>query len=707
MMSKRSDRAGHRCTLWAIGVLFAGVFGGCQPAQTPDAEPPDAAPPASGITRLQIDSVEPAFEGREFGSAGQYEVVLGRAFGELDPTDPNNAVIVNLDRAPRNARGLVEYSADFRILKPADMTRGNGAIFYDVPNRGYQRSFNLVQDFGGPYGSWPVTAADVGDGFQLALGYTLVWSGWQADVPTGDHRLTAQLPIATQPDGGPIRGWRTIELNGDSPVRSRRIEGGIYPVVAESMPEAKLYRRANPHATPELLSRESWSFAKCDGSAAAVRSNVDVCLPAGFSPDALYYLVAELQDPIVMGIGFAAVRDFASFLRHDSTEDNPLVSHFGGSESARNVITTAIVFGKSQPGRFIRDFIYHGFNRDPMGRLVFEGAIPATAGARQTFINYEFGSPGRFVRNVSDHYYPGDQFPFAYETLTDPVTGRVDGLLARCRLTQTCPKVMHFDSANEMWSARGSLVTTDPLGMTDMPIPDNVRIYQVASTQHRAGTGEETLDELEAMRDGGVCQYLPNRSPFREAQRALLVAMHAWVTTGTLPPPSQYSKLADGTLVPALPQASQGFPSIPGVPYLGKVNDLFVNDYRAHPAKHATGEYTVLIPKVDSDGNDLAGIRSTRIQVPLGTYTGWNARRAGHVEDEGCGTTGSYFPFARTAAEWGSDPRPSLEERYGTPANYVEQVRAAAERLQETGFLLARDAERLIREAEQRDLGSP
>ena len=689
-----------------MGVLLAAVLGSCQPAQRRDAEPPAAMPPASRITRVQIDSVEPAFEGLEFGSVGRYEVVLGRAFGELDPADPNNAVIVNLDRAPCNARGLVEYSADFRILKPVDMTRGNGAIFYDVPNRGYQRAFNLVQDFGRPYGGWPVTAADVGDGFQMELGYTLVWSGWQADVPAGDQRLTAQLPIATQPDGTPIRGFRTVELNGDSPARSRRIEGGTYPVVGESMSEAKLYRRANPHATPELLPRESWSFATCDESAPAVGSNVDVCLPAGFSPDALYYLVAELKDPIVMGIGFAAVRDFASFLRYDSTEHNPLVSHFGGSGSARNVIATAIVFGKSQPGRFVRDFIYYGFNRDPMGRVVFEGAIPATAGARGTFTNFEFGSPGRFVRNVSDHYYPGDQFPFAYETLTDPVTGRVDGLLARCRLTQTCPKVMQFDSANEMWSARGSLVTTDPLGMTDVPIPDNVRVYQFASTQHRAGTGEETLDELEAMRDDGVCQYLPNRSPFREAHRALIVAMHQWVTTGTLPPSSQYSKLADGTLVPALPRASREFPSIPGVPALGKVNDLFVNDYRAHPSQHAMHEYTVLVPKVDADGNDLAGIRSTQIQVPLGTYTGWNTRRAGHIEYEGCSTTGSYFPFTKTAAERGSDPRLSLEERYGASANYVAQVRAAVERLQEAGLLLARDAERLIREAEQQDLGS-
>jgi len=701
--------------------LFAvSVFGaGCQPAPTTDADAPAAAQPevaaavaapaspapSSGVTRVEVDGVELAFEGREFGSVGQYEWVDGRLFAELDPADPHNAVIVNLDRAPRNAKGRVEYSAQFRILKPVDMTLGNGAVFYDVVNRGRQRAFNLVQGFAPAYGSFPQSAAEMGDGFHLELGYTMVWSGWQPGV--ADELIGAEFPVAKNVDGTPIRAWKTTELRGSS--NSLAVDGGLYPAVADSMDAARLYRRATPHAEPVLLARDSWSFAQCESGADPVPSNVHVCLEGGFTADASYYLVHEVQDPIVMGIGFAAVRDAASFFRYDTTADNPLVARFGGSGESRNLITTAVVWGQSQPGRFIRDFIYQGFNRDSAGRPTFDGAFPVTAGARKTFTNYEFANPGRFVRFVNDHYAPGDQFPFTYATMLDPVSGRVDGILSRCSLTETCPKIMQFDTANELWGARGSLVTTDPLGRYDVPIPGDVRIYQWASTQHNQSgfTGEETAVELAAKREAGECKYFPNPAMPRENRRALVVAMHEWLTDGTEPPQSQYSRISDGTLVPALPQDKQGFPSIPDALYSGKANHLFLNDYRAQPTAHTTAEYTVLVPSVDADGNDRAGIRSTHIQVPLATYTGWNYRKAGRVEDEGCSTLGSSFPFATTAAERGDDPRPSIEERYGTHAGYVEQVRQAVKRQQDTRLMLSEDAESLIHRAEQRDIGLP
>lgn len=716
-MSERTDRRRDRRITWMTGALrLVAVIGAALAASSCSSMESGMAqerasvagvPSKSRITKIQIDTVEaPAFDGRQFGTTGQYETLLGRAFGELDPADPHNAVIVNLDHAPRNERGLVEYSADLRIIKPIDLTRGNRTIFYDVPNRGNQRGFNLHQDFAGEYGEYPSKGADLGDGFYMERGYTMVWSGWQGDVTPGENRVTAQLPVAKQPDGSPRRRWITVELPVNAQRRSVAFEGGAmraYPAVAESMAAAKLFRRAAPHAAPELLPRDSWSFAKCTEAGVSTPSNVDVCRPAGFSPNGLYYLVYEAEEPIVMGIGFAAVRDVVSFLRNDTTDMNPLVSRRGGTGSDRNVIRTAIMFGQSQPGRFVRDFVYQGFNRDASGRMVFEGVIPATAGTRRTFTNFEFASPGRFPRNVEDHFAPGDQFPFTYETLTDPITGRVDGLLARCRLTETCPKVMQFDSANEVWSARGSLVTTDPLGLRDVPIPENVRVYQFAGTQHQAGTG----DDPPAGERAGNCQQIPNPAPYREAQRALLVAMHAWVTAGTLPPASQYAKLADGTLVRALPQSAQGFPKIPGVRYTGQPNDLFVNDYMAQPSSHTGAQYTVLVPKVDQDGNDLAGVRGTIIQVPIATYTGWNLRKAGFIENEGCGTNGSYIPFAKKKADRGADPRLSLEERYGSHDRYVAQVRAAAEKLQKEGFLLAQDVERVIKQAEKRDLGLP
>lgn len=715
-MSGRTDRRGRRLATSLIAAcLMAWVIGGMsgaaasmarQTSQPAAGAAPPAAPRAtSRITRVQIDSVEsPTFEGREFGSAGRYERLLGRYYAEIDPADPRNAFIVDIDHAPRNAQGMVEYSADFRILKPIDMSRGNGTLFHDVLNRGQQRALNLHVGLKGASGSYPSTAADLGDGFLLEQGYTIVWSAWQGDVTAGSGRLVAQFPIAKFANGSPIRRWVTTEFLSNGSVQSLRLQGEAvrsYPAVEESMPKAKLFRRSAPHAAPELVPRESWSFAKCSGTAAPVPSNVDVCLPAGFSANYVYYLTYEAQGPIVMGIGFAAIRDFMSFLRHDATDTNPIVARRGGPGSG-NPIRSAILFGQSQSGRFVRDFLYQGANQDTAGRIVFEGAIPQTAGSRKTFTNEQFSEPGRFSRAVEDHYSQGDQFPFTYETLTDPVSGRVDGLLARCRATATCPKIMQWDSASEAWVARASLVVTDPLGMMDIPFPDNVRYYYFASTQHQAGSGPEPASDSR-----GICQQVTNPNPYRDGQRALLVAMQAWVTSGRTPPASQYPKLSDGTLVPALPQAAQGYPSIPGVKYTGKRADLFVNDYFTFPTRHTDAEYNVLVPKVDRDGNDIAGVRSTVIQAPIGTYAGWNLRRAGFIEDEVCGTNGSYVPFARKAADRSADPRPSLEERYHTHNGYVEAVRAAADRLRNAGFLLQTDADRLIREAQQRDLGLP
>jgi hypothetical protein len=678
--------------IWGIGFLTTS-----QAVQAQEAAASASGAGTSRVTRVEIERVEsPAYDGHAFGHTGPYEAILGRFHGEIDPGDPHNAFIVNLDRAPRNAQGMVEYSADFRILKPIDMTRGNATLFYDVVNRGNQRAFNLHVGLTGPYGSYPTSAADLGDGFLMEQAYTIVSSGWQGDLLPGGGRLTAQFPVATRPDGSPIRRWITTELIFSRPAHSAPVE---YRAVADSMPEAKLYRRANAHAELERLPRSSWSFATCDGTGTVENSPQDVCMPAGFSMSHVYTLVYEAQDPIVLGMGFGAIRDFVSFLRHDTTDVNPIVARAGGE---RSPIRRVIAFGQSQPGRLVRDFVYQGANRDSSGRLVFDGAIAHTGGARRTFTNFEFGMPGRFSRSAEDHYFPDDQFPFTYETLTDPVSGRVDGELARCRVTGTCPRIMQWDSATEGWAGRDSLILTDPLGMTDIPLPENVRVYYFAGTQHQGGDGEDPSPESR-----GICELPANPNPYRDAQRALLEAMQAWVTDGTLPPDSQHPKLSDGTLV-APSEATHAFPSIPSVDYRPKVNDLFVNDdFALPPRHHPTAEYKVLVGKVDTDGNEIAGVRSTMLQVPLGTYTPWNVRRAGFMKGESCATAGGYIPFAKTKDERGADPRPSLEERYGTHERYVERVRAAAAQLQQSGFLRPQDAERLIHEAEQRNLGLP
>jgi hypothetical protein len=327
--------------------------------------------------------------------------------------------------------------------------------------------------------------------------------------------------------------------------------------------------------------------------------------------------------------------------------------------------------------------------------MVFDGTISLTAGSRKTSINSAFAFPGRFSTPLEGHFAPGDQFPFTYEVTTDPVSGKTDGILRRCREQGGCPKMMQWDSATEAWVARSSLVVTDPLGKADVPVPDNVRLYYFAGTQHVPA----------AKPAKGICQMVTNPNPYKEPARALLVAME-WIARGAQPPASRYPTLRNATLARPTPQASFGFPEIPGVRYTGLVNDLFVNDYSAIPTRHVPGkQYTVLVPKVDTDGNEADGIRSVTLRVPLGTYTGWNLRRAGFLENESCYLSGGFIPFARTRAERGADPRASLEERYATHAAYVTQVETAAKELQKEGFLLPHDAQRLIADARALDLG--
>jgi hypothetical protein len=458
-----------------------------------------------------------------------------------------------------------------------------------------------------------------------------------------------------------------------------------YPAVEESMAQAKLYRRTATHAERETIPNDQWSFGRClDGKARTV-SNTDVCFPAGFTPNFIYELTYEARDPAVLGLGFGATRDLISFLRYSATENNPL------ADKEAKAPRWAVAFGSSQSGRFLKDLIYQGFNQDEAGRIVFDGAIPHISASRRTFTNYEFAMPGRFPTGLEGHFTPGDQFPFTYETLTDPISKKTDGWLARCRQQKVCPKIMHWDSGTESWQGRNSLVVGDPLGKKDAPIPDNVRLYYFSSTQHGPTDRPER----------GICQQLTNPLSYQETQRALIVALQAWVSKDVAPPPSRYPKLSDGTFV-SPQQSVQGFPSIPGVRFMGKPADLHVNDLTTQPPNHVKGkEYPLLVPKVDKDGNEIGGVRAVNLQVPLATHAGWNLRAKGFVEDELCYLNGQYIPFAKTKEERekSGDPRLSIEERYKDQADYVQKISQAARSLVDERLLLQEDAERLIGEA--------
>ncbi len=642
----------------------------------------------AGITRIVIDRTEsPTFEGVAFGEVGQYEKIVGRAFGEVDPADPRNAVIVNIDKAPRNPAGRVEYVVDIYLLKPVELRRGNRRIFYNVLNRGNKQALDNFNDPApGANANEPTTAVDAGNGFLMREGYVILWSAWQGDVPAGGNRMRASFPIATNPDGTPVVALNRDEFifdNTTDPVTATL----SYPANTLDQTQATLTVRQREADLRVALPASDWTYLS--------PTQIRIMRPATFDAGAIYEFIYPARDPIVMGLGFAAMRDVVSFLRREADDDfgnpNPLnVGHSGPR------IRQVLAFGSSQAGRYLRDMLWQGFMEDENGRRVFDGIIPHKPGSRKTFTNFVFSQPGRFSRQHEDHLYGGDQFPFTYATRFDSISGKTDGILARCLASNTCPKIMHTDSGTEHWGARASLVVTDEAGH-DIPLPNNVRAYLFSSTQHGPA----------ATPSRGICQQLSNPAPFSPALRALLVALDKWARHGERPPASRMPRVGDGTLVPSLPQSDQGFPEIPGVAYSGLLNELAELDTSVQPPTPIPGhDYVVLVPKVDADGNDIAGIRLPDIAAPLATHTGWNLRAAGFAEGEICSLTGSYIPFAQTLAERleAGDPRLSLEERFGTHEGYVDAVARAAESLVSERLLLEEDAERIIQEAEDSDV---
>lgn len=622
------------------------------------------------ITRIEITKREAFAAGHAFGSVGPYEKVVGRVFGELDPAHPLNASIVDLDRAPRNSRGAVEYAADFYILKPTDLSKGNGALLYDVNNRGDKyvlRKLNSAQD----RAKDPTTLEHAGNGFLMRHGFTVVWSGWMQE-PARDNAMRVDVPSAP---GLEETVWDEFFFNTKGQTEGRL----TFRAANTDTAKATLTVREGTDGTPTTLTGQ-WEF---------VDDRTIRLVPAGtpFRTGALYQLVYRAANPPVAGIGFAATRDVVAFLRRQAQDDagttNPLTVA-GGS-----AIRRTLAHGTSQSGRYLRDFIHRGFNEDESGRIVFDGVNPHVAAAR-IFLNHRFAQPDRAGRGS----YPDSSFPFAYDIQTDSLTGRTDGILARCTIRRTCPKIIDTASSNEYWGSGRSLVTTDTVGRRDTTPPETVRIYLLASTQH----------VVRQIMPKGVCGAPYNSVDYRPALRALTLALDRWVAEGTAPPPSRYPRIADGTLVA---MESLGFPRLPGIELLAGPYPKPRVDYGPAFDKGIVGRvppqvlreaYTVLVPKVDADGNELAGIRVPDIAVPTGTATGWAVRTSeAGARGSLCGLDGFFLPFTRTKAEREAmgDPRQSLHERYPDKADYVAKVQAAATALERQGYLLGEDVQRI------------
>jgi hypothetical protein len=651
-------------------------------------------PPTQGrVTRITIETkVSPAFNGQVFGDVGQYEQLTGVAFGEVDPKDPLNAVITDIELAPRNLRGNVEYSMNFAITKPIDMNRGNKTLLYDVPNRGNIRSPEL--NIGG-------NATNVGDGFLQREGYTLVDSGWEGDLTTG---LRIMLPVAKRRDGREIRGRVRAEYILGSPATTQDVtEPPAYEAISTDNSKSTLTRRVHQNDPRELIPNSQWAFADCAAAPfPGVPDPTKVCLQGGFDTNHIYELLYTAKNPTVMGLGFAATRDFISFLRSGNRD-----RHSDLTNPLGDGIENAIIYGSSQSGRWIRTFIQLGFNQDEHRRQVVEGAIPHKASNRGAF-NIRFAQPTRLSGTQhSEAQYPGAESPQTWDVSHDPFSGITAGQLERCRRTQTCPKITHTNTDTEYWQAVMSLNTTDSTGTQDLEIPPEVRIYDLAGTQH--GGGNPLMQPPAVLPTfPNACQLRSNSNPFIHAQRALLVALREWIVKGTEPPPSLYSSLSKGSLVKP---TEVHIPYIPAVNFTvsGLVNYKFYLDRgRRFDVEDIAGimaeppvfgaAYNVLVPQVDLDGNPIDGLRNTNVQVPLGTYTGWNIRKAGFSEGDSCDLTGAFIPFFKTEAERraAGDPRLSLEERYPTHEDYAGKVIAAANDLVSKRLLLREDADSII-----------
>jgi hypothetical protein len=642
----------------------------------------------AGVHRIEISEREsPVFGGAEFGGVGAYERLHGTAFCELDPSHALNAGIVNLDKAPRNTRGRVDYQVDFRILKPIDLDRGNGWLLYDVPNRGNQPVMPRLN--GAPEGGHPNTA---GNGFLMRHGFTVVWSAWQGDVPPGADRLVARFPIATGADG-PLTGMVREEfiaeasgLLGDANIQEvsedRFIGTLTYPVADLHAAEATLtvrQREADPRATPSGL---AWRLVD-DRHVEITRTTA-----SGFDRGAIYEFIYRARDPMVMGIGFAAIRDIVAFLRratHDEAGNaNPL------APEAKPRIRNALGFGISQSGRVLRDLLYYGFNQDLEGRKVFDAMLPVVSGSRRTCVNSVFAQPGRYSRQHEDHSYGDDQFPFTYPTLTDPISGRTAGILQHARDAGVCPKVMHLDTESDVWQARSSLVVTDT-GGRDIAMPDDVRVYLASGVQHAAP--RPTAKQ--------VTQLPGNPLGYGAFMRSLLIALVEWVEHGVSPPDSRFPTRTAGTLVsPA--EARAGFPVVPGVNFPTVLNELRLRDHSVEPPAESA-RYPVFVPSADADGNVVGGIRHPLLDAPLATHTGWALRAPGFAEGDLFTVNGSMIPFAATDAERqrADDPRPSIAARYASRGAWAEKLGEAAARLVADRLLLQEDADRLMSAARE------
>ena len=603
------------------------------------------------LLSVDIQKVEPLADDASFGEVGAYERVIGTARGEVDPAEPANKGIALIDKAPRNARGMVEYTTDFFVLRPRDPAKGNGRILYEVNNRGRKMLFGNIAD--GPQGvNDPRTMADCGNGFPMRMGWTIVWSGWDPDAPRANMGLGLTAPVATE-NGRPIVQWVRDEFV--SGTRGGALEAYKLSYEMASQDGAKLTvreRQADPPQDVAWTSVDARSVKLAEGKP---------------KPGYIYEFTYRGTKPKVQGLGFAATRDFVSWLKHDPN----------AGEVTGRPITHALAIGFSQAGRYLRHHVSHGFNRDEQGRTVFDGIHSHIAGVGRLFFNTPFGQPARTNTQHEDHDAPEAWFPFSTAMLEDPISRSKGSVL---RGDGSDPLLIETNTSTEYWQKGASLLTTDPLGTKDVALPANSRAYMIAGTQHGGRAGAAT--------DAGPNVNPRNPHNPMPAVRALLVALDEWVVSGQLPPPSRVPTLSEGTLVEP---DKIGFPSIEGAAVVKRTNVVDC------PADGPGRAYRTLVSRVDPDGNEVAGIRLPDIAVPLATYTGWNEYKAPYPAGEIADRDGSCLAFSAAR----------INQRYRNRADYVAKVHDAVDALKKDRLLLQEDADKYLEKARNESRVNP
>jgi hypothetical protein len=639
------------------------------------------------VTALDVHRRALVLDGRPFGAAGAYETLAGTLRFAVDPAHPLHATLCDLDRAPRTGAGRVEFSGDFYLLRPLDAARGNRGLLLDVPNRGRKVALGMLNS--APRAADPRAPEDFGNGFLMRHGWTVAWVGWQPDVPRVDGLMALDVPRA-QGVGGLVRCEFRPNVAADVLPMADRYHTP-HPVAEVDDPAARLTVREHVGAPAVAVPRDAWRFARRqDGRLVADASHVH--LASGFAPGRIYDLVYRAVDPPLVSLGFLAVRDTAAFLRWGSAEaGNPCAG----------ALDRVTVFGVSQSGRFLRHLLYLGLDVDEQGRMVFDAVLPHVAGARRGEFNLRFGQPSlNALESV------GSLFPFTDAVQHDPVTGQRDGLLARRTARGARPRIVAINTSAEYWRGDASLVHTDVEGRVDVEPPVEGRLYAFAGTQHTPGALPPPPADPNT---GGRGTHAFNVVDYAPLLRAVLVNLDRWVREGVEPPPSVVPRLADGTAVTAESTVPR-FAAIPGVRFPEHLVRPARLDFGPDTTRGVVAElppkvgarFPTYVPAIDGDGNEVAGIRPVEVAVPLATFTGWNPR---HPEQGAPGDLmsmmGSTLPFARTRAERErrADPRPSIDERYGSRDHYLAAVRAAAAALVVARHALAEDVEAMVERA--------